>query len=211
MSEALGVVNAALTYGLESILIKPQRSIGALIAQVTVSETHHDDLEITDHPVEQGASITDHAFKRPAEVVIRAMWSNSPSIPGFVDGVINAVTQTIDGVQSLITGNNVSQVKEIYQKLLDLQNNREPFDVVTGKRKYTNMLVKSLTVTTERGTENVLDVTATLRQVIIVTTQTLVISAPAADQSDPASTQPTLNKGTKQLVPATNYNPQAGP
>jgi hypothetical protein len=35
-------------------------------------------------------------------------------------------------------------------ELLDLQNSRVPFDVVTGKRLYTNMLIRALEVTTER-------------------------------------------------------------
>lgn len=57
---------------------RPARSIGPIVAQVTISERHEDTLEITEHPVEQGAAIADHAFKRPATVVITAAWSNSP-------------------------------------------------------------------------------------------------------------------------------------
>jgi hypothetical protein len=45
--------------------------------------------------------------------------------------------------------------KETYQELLDLQNSRVPFDVVTGKRIYTNMLIRALEVTTDRTSENV--------------------------------------------------------
>jgi hypothetical protein len=44
--------------------------------------------------------------------------------------------------------------KETYQELLDLQNSRVPFDVVTGKRIY-NMLIRALEVTTDRTSENV--------------------------------------------------------
>jgi hypothetical protein len=38
---------------------------------------------------------------------------------------------------------------------VDLQNSRVPFDVVTGKRIYTNMLIRALEVTTDRTSENV--------------------------------------------------------
>ena len=47
--------------------------------------------------------------------------------------------------------------KELYhQELLNLQRNRIPFDVTTGKRIYNNMLIKTLEVTTDKSSENVL-------------------------------------------------------
>jgi hypothetical protein len=55
MSQFEGIVTAALNLGVQSILIKPSRSIGNFVAQVTVEETHEDLLEITDQPVEIGA------------------------------------------------------------------------------------------------------------------------------------------------------------
>ena len=51
MSGALGYVVAGAQIGLDSILIRPRRGIGPLVAQVTLDEVHHDDLEITEHPV----------------------------------------------------------------------------------------------------------------------------------------------------------------
>jgi len=54
---------------------------------------------------------------------------------------------------------------------LKLQASRQVFDVVTGKRSYKNMLLERLTVTTERDTENILEVVARFKQVIIVQTQ----------------------------------------
>jgi soluble lytic murein transglycosylase-like protein len=46
------------------------RKIGMIIPDVVVSEKHSDTLEITEHPVETGAAISDHAYKRPSEVVM---------------------------------------------------------------------------------------------------------------------------------------------
>jgi hypothetical protein len=43
------------------------RKIGVIIPDVVVSEKHSDTLEITEHPVETGAAISDHAYKRPAK------------------------------------------------------------------------------------------------------------------------------------------------
>lgn len=207
MTNVLGYVVAGAQIGLDAILIKPKRSIGGIVAQVTLEEVHHDELEITDHPVEQGAIIADHAYKRPAEVVIRCAWSNSPSVSSLVAGVAGAATSTINGVQSLVTGNSAQSVRDVYASLLKLQSDRKPFDVYTGKRVYTNMLLKSLAITTDKEHEQSLLVTATLREVIIVQTQTISVAAPASAQADPAATQAPINSGAQSLIPTTRYTP----
>lgn len=206
-----GFALAAAQLGLQSLLIKPRRSIGAIIAQVTVEESHHDEMVITDHPVEQGASIADHAFLRPAELTIKCGWSDSPTVPGLLAGLANTVTSTVKGVSALLSGNTPTQVKDMYAKLLKLQADREPFDVYTGKRVYKSMLIKSLSTVTDRSTANVLMITVVLQQVIIVTTQLVTVSAPAANQTSPQTTAPVVQAGVKQLTDGTKYNPQAGP
>jgi hypothetical protein len=57
--------------------------------------------------------------------------------------------------------------QQTYQEILDLQASRIPFDVVTGKRLYSNMLIRALEVTTDKTTENVLSAVLTLREVLI--------------------------------------------
>jgi hypothetical protein len=210
MGQLLGIVTAAAQLGLQSLVIKPKRQIGPFTAQVTIDEVHTDELEITEHPVEMGASIADHAYKRPAEVTIRCSWSNSPTADGFVAGLVGAVTGTVSGVSSLLSGQSLGQVREVYQNLLQLQEQRIPFDVLTGKRNYSNMLVKTLRQETNKDTENSLMITATLRQVIIVTTQTVMVKTPTSAQQDPQATGATVNQGTKQLTPAPNYNTRRG-
>lgn len=202
----LGFINAAAAVALDYVLIKPQRSIGPITAQVTLEETHDDEMEITEHPVEQGAAIADHAFKRPARLRIRCAWSNSPSTPGLVDGVIGGLKATVSGAQDLVTGNTKAKVTDFYDKLLKLQVDRAPFDVLTGKRAYKNMLVQALNCTTDRETENSLVVTVTLRQVIIVSTQIISVNAPAGDQANPEATQAPTNSGSQTLVPSSKFN-----
>src|SRR5574341_403806 len=210
MGQAIGLVTAALQLGVNAILVKPKRSIGPFTAHVTLRETHTDELEITEQPVELGAQITDHVFKRPAEVVIECAWSNSPQTAGIFGGAAAVVTGTIGGVQSILTGNSLDQVRDIYQKLLALQASGDRFDVYTGKRVYKDMLLKQLVVRTDRENENSLAVTATLKQIIVVQTQIVTIGAPKEAQASPESTMPEVNKGNQQLSEATNYNEDAG-
>lgn len=149
------------------------RSVGGIIFDVTVSENHEDKLEITDHPIQSGGTVSDHAYKLPQEV-----------------------TLTVGkGAQD---GEDVP--KETYDKILELQASREPFDIVTGKREYKNMLIADITVVSERETENVLMVTLVCREVILVETIEVAVSGkgPTSRQKMGQDTQSTKQGGEKQ-------------
>jgi hypothetical protein len=199
MGQLVGVLTMAAQLGIQSILVKPKRGIGPFLAQVTLREKHSDELEMTDHPVEQGSQITDHAFMKPVEVIIECAWSNSPQAKGLIDGLVSAATSTVAGVSAIFSGNSIDQVRDVYQRLLALQRSRVLIDVFTGKRTYSNMLIKSLETETDKETANVLRCTVHLREVIIAQVQT-VSAVPAASQALPSSTQSVLDKGQKQLV-----------
>jgi hypothetical protein len=208
MALGYGLAMASLQLGVQSIIIKPKRAIGPFVAHVTLRERHVDELEIVDHPVEQGALISDHAFKRPPEVTIECAWSDSPRASGIGGGLISAVTGTTAGVQSIITGNSPDQVRDVYLKLLALQNSATLIDVHTGKRSYKDMLIRSIMVDTDKDSEHVLNVTATLRQVLIATVRVVSIAAPKNQQADPQATVPSVDKGIKQLLPSPRtFNP----
>lgn len=206
---ALGVAIAALQYGYSSSVPKQQRSFGGLKGYVTFDELGKDELEITDHPIEQGALVSDHAFKRPAEITMRCGWSNSPSDPSLLGGITGALG-TVGIAASTILGEGASQVNDIYQQVLRLQAERIPIEVFTGKRVYQDMLVKSVQVRTDKDTENVLDLTVVFRQIIRVTTSTVRFDqAPQANQKEGAETAAPLNAGTKQLKPGDTISPAA--
>lgn len=177
-----GIEAGALAVGTAiSAFFSPKRSInsqlGSFHLYVTLQEQHHDELVITDHPVEQGAAISDHAYKKPAEVVLTIGWSNS----------------SLSSITSLQFGNYSAYA---YQQMLALQALRAPFSLSTGKRKYQNMLIQALSTTTDEKTENSIIMTVHCREVIIVQTTTTTLQ-PAANQSDPQKTAALTNAGTK--------------
>lgn len=160
-----------------------RRNIGGFIADVTIEEIHFDALEVTRHPVEVGAQVTDHSFKLPASVIIKAGWSNS----------------------SEQAGGDPEFVNEIYAALQELQDSRQPFDIVTGKRSYENMLMTRLGVRTDERSENSLMLEAECREILLVNTQT--VSVPAASQASPEITNPSARRGEISVVPAGTYGP----
>src|SRR3990172_5251178 len=82
-------IAAAAVLDLINPVLFLQRNIGGFIADVTVEEIHFDTLQITRQPVDQGAAATDHAYKDPSTVIIKAGWSNSSpeafGDPGYVN------------------------------------------------------------------------------------------------------------------------------
>lgn len=173
----------AVSRGLISAAFFRPRMIGGFIANVTVEEDHVDELAITDHPVEQGADITDHAFKRPAVVRILVGYSNS-------------------SFQSL---GNPNYVQMVYEQFLALQASRVPFVIMTGKRRYTNMLIQRLHEHTDEKTENAMLLSVECREIQIATTQTVTVP-PAQDMASPQINGPVQNGGARSLLPSGNFN-----
>ncbi|MCW6600808.1 phage baseplate protein [Yersinia ruckeri] len=175
---------------LSAIFRQQTRKIGLLVPSVIISEKHQDALEITEHPVEVGAAVNDHAYKRAAEVTMEVGFAGGGSLLDFVD------TSTI----GLSLGKSP---EEAYQELRDLQESRQPFDVITGKRKYSNMLIRGIEVTTDKTSENVLMCVLTLREVIMSQTESIKV-ADKENMQEGVSTSAMQNTGTKAPAPANN-------
>ena len=159
-----------LSQPISIIPIKPQRKIGNIDVQVILNESTSDTLTITKQPVQQGASITDHSYKEPT---------------GF-------------SATMLFKDNLTTSLSKIYQNLLDLQNLKEPFDIITPKRIYHNMLMATISQTTDKATENCLSISMSFQEVIIVSVSTT--SVPRQKQRNPKVTAKTDPAGNKSAL-----------
>ena len=173
---------------LSTIFQQKSRKIGILVPDVVISEKHSDALEITEHPVEKPTStgagfVADHAYRRPSEVTMEIGFAGGGSLLDLLD------TSSVGLSLGL-------SPKEVYQQIIDLQQSRQPFDVTTGKRQYSNMLIRAIEVTTERTSENVLMATLTLREVIISQTYSITV-ADKSDMTYGASTSAVQDSGVK--------------
>lgn len=179
---------------LDFLTLTPKGSFANVEIQALLEENYLDAVEVTEHPVELGAAITDHAYRRPSEVILRCGWSNSSNLAALL-GTASAV----------ISGGSMAgadYAAAVYSQLLALQQARIPFSIQTTKRLYDSMLITALQVTTDSKTGNILLVTATCREIIVVETVATTLP-PRANQADPASTAETENQGVVQPTPAT--------
>jgi hypothetical protein len=154
---------------------------------VVIEEQGSDSMIITDHPVEKGtaAFISDHAYKLPAELVIGYGWS--PSGPGNTNGSPN-------------------YIQDVYSQILALQAARRLVQVYTGKRAYTSMLIQSVTLSTDRFTDNALLLRISLREILLAATTTVEVSLDPTTQLDPSHRLGQTSRGVMQLQSAPSFN-----
>lgn len=145
------------------------RAIANIIPHISTQEIHRDELQITQHPVETGTPVTDHAFPMPYTVEMHVAWSNS-------------------------TAQTSGYVQAVYKALLAVQATRQPISAATGKRSYTSMLIKSVMINTDVENEFALSVVVLLQQIVITNTQTT--SASSAQATGPTQQVGTVGSPT---------------
>jgi len=170
--------------------LRPVRKIGSINVNVVLTENTNDTLTITRQPVQQGASITDHAYKEPTVISMTAYFKSN-SLSNVITNV--DPKSLIDSVSS-----SLNLLAKIYKDLLELQSSRVPFDVITPKRIYRNMLMSALSQTTDKATENCLKVDMTFQEIIIVKLSTTQVARIA--QKIAAVTGKTENAGKKSVL-----------
>jgi Dit-like tail protein len=171
------------------------RNIGGFVADITLSERIRDEMVITQHPIEIGSTITDHAYKLPISAIITCGWSNS---------TLNIQSASFLGLAALnvLQGGGFSfgdfnYIKQIYQNFLAMQQNAIPFSVTTGKRQLNNMLIKYIQNYTDEKTENCLILEIGLQEAIMVFSQS--VQNPSGTNNPSFQSNPQSTGGTQQL------------
>jgi len=140
---------------------------------------HNQELVETEHPIQDGASVVDHCYLRPAQVTLEIGMSDC--MARYVDGQFTS---------------NSSKSISAYETLLDIQSQRIPITLATRLKLYENMVIKFIRAVDTRETQHALRVEVTFVQLIVAQTATNTIPASAR----PDATDLT-NEGTKQVLP----------
>ena len=164
-----------------ALISNPGTMIGDIIPHVTIEEVYRDEVVTTDHPVEMGAAVTDHAFRRPATIEIRCGWSNS-------------------------TAQSSGCVAQVYEQLLALQeeSRERPVDIFTPRRFYETMVMGQVQAIRDPNSNAILACSVACRKIIIVESQTT--GGDAGTQADPASTASPADSGPVSTTPGQGYD-----
>ena len=136
------------------------RQIGPITVNVVMNEETNDTLTITKQPVQQGAPITDHAYLEPTVLSMTIYQQNN---------------STLSGALQTFAGPGAGGLAQIYQQFLTLQKAMTPFNVLTPKRVYKNMLMSVLRCNTDRKTENILSLSVSFQYVNLVNVGTAMV------------------------------------
>ena len=142
---------------MNTMLVSPTH--GDIVFDAVFKTDHTTELEVTQHPVQNGASITDHSFLQPESVGFQFGYSDVMGQTGEVNHSVNA-----------------------YALLREIMAEREPLTVVSRLHQYDNMLITQLSVPDEMGQMFGLKGEIRLQQVIqveaaIVKVQTKITSS----------------------------------
>lgn len=132
----------------------------------TVNEEHLTTCDLTENPVEDGAKVTDHVQLNPAELTVEGVISDSPLGYAVIGNVQNLARSV-----SSVFGGSVRSI-DAYNELLQLQKSREPFTVITGLKRYQNMIMEELSVPRTSQTGAAIHFKAVMREIRIVKSKT---------------------------------------
>ena len=150
-------------------LIGIKSNIGGFFFDAILRTSHTSKLKITEHPVEEGAAITDHSFVEPQAITIEVGMSDA--CKSFVDGQFNqSYTRSVSA----------------FDTLKKLQEQRIPLTVHTRLCTYNNMLVETITVPDDYTSLYGLKATVGLREIIVVSTRS--VSLPNRTSRSPHKT-----------------------
>lgn len=102
-----------------------------LVFDLTVSESYANIATVTQHPVEEGANITDHIRIEPQKLTMTCMFTDAP----------------------IHTSGGIDRSKGLYASLLQLFNTKEVLTIVTGLKSLENMVITAITTPRNQGTE----------------------------------------------------------
>lgn len=160
------------------VVLPTTQTLYAFDAELQIQ--HEQRLERTRHPVQTGASISDHAFIVPARLVLDIGMSDA------MDAYYKPSTWQGSPSKSI----------SAYMTMLALQFSRIPFSITTRLRTYTNMVVEALDPHDSSKTIQGLRMRVEFGQIFIANISTIANSARPQDTN-------TTNLGTVNPQPPT--------
>jgi hypothetical protein len=181
----------------ENLFIRTEKSIGGIQLDAVISEAHTNEVSLTSNPVELGAEITDHAVVQPKRLNIVAQVSDTPMGLAAFGQIVDLVT----GLFGTSTTGNITRSNAAYNALIQLQEEREPIDIQTKLKLYTNMIITNVGVKQDKNTSRIVGMPIDLQQVIITESEVVQLTeeqlqaGSATEQASPAE-----KSGRKEAV-----------
>ena len=177
---------------LTELIFRIQKAeVGLVQFDASISETHNRESEITEHPVEFGANVTDHVRARPKTIEINGLITDTPVV--FLASLL---------AESPVKGSFIpsfSRVGDAYDEFERMIDFAQTVDVVTSLTEYSNMAIESCSVVRDASRGNVLDCSLSLKEIVIASALTIGLPIPLN-----AANKAATNAGKKPKTPPTD-------
>lgn len=155
-------------------------NVGGFYFDASLGEDHNLAADITDHPIEVGANVTDNVVIQQAIVTLNVAVGSIYSITPFFSFV--SANRPVDALQ----------------QLRQLQVNRTPIEVICRLARYESMLIQNIKVSQAKETATSAYFTITLKEAFIVNaTGGSIYNNPSSSEYSNGA-----NEGTKQAEQA---------
>lgn len=175
-------------------------SISPMILDATLKENFTATAEPTQHPVENGADVTDHIVIRPNGLSLSGKITETPfagvadlvkaagatigSAVGAALGPFGAAAGAVVGgiggksLASSIFGSSDRVLSAVAAEFVKLRDARQPVDIQTGLQLYKNYALASFSCTRDQKTGGSINVDLEFREIIFVASQTTSVAIP---------------------------------
>jgi hypothetical protein len=161
-------------------------------------ETHQASATITQNEIESGSNVNDHIILSPEKLVIEGVVSQTPlGISGLIgsagSAIAGAAGAAIGGIAGTVATAAIGSIgglvasaissrdpKDVFTYLMQLRDERIPFQIVTALKSYENMVLIDLNVPRNIQNVNILKFTATFEKIKIVSANIVSIGGVGA-------------------------------
>lgn len=157
----------------ENLFIRTEKSIGGIQLDAVLSESHSNTIRTTKNPVELGADITDHSVIEPKRVTIVSEVSDTPLGTAALGEIVDLIT----GLFGTSTSSNITRSNAAYNAIVQLMEAREPIELHTKLKLYSNMLITDVNVQQTKDSSRVASMNITLEEILITESEIITLNA----------------------------------
>jgi len=167
---------------------------------VITEESHEMISEATEFEIEDGSLITDHIIKKGKRLKLTGLISDDPITilqTGLLERTSSIVPENLKSKLGFGLGGKPS--KDVFDHFEEIYDNKIPVEVVTGLKKYDNMIMIDLNMPRSSKTVRSLQFTATFKQINIVSTDFTYAPSQKMEAELGAETKKNIGKKGTQI------------
>lgn len=175
-------------------------ALSPILLDATLKESFKAEAEVTQHPIEDGADVSDHVILKPTSLTISGIVTETPfeGLPGLVKAAGASVGSLIGqalgpfgtaagavaggiGGKSLagaITGSTDRALSDYVTHFVAVRDARQPVDILTGLTRYTGYILSSFTCSRDQKTGGSITVDLEFKQRLLATSQVTQVAIP---------------------------------